>query len=96
MVEDAVPGHEAPAADAKLRVAFGGEDPLDQFYAGPNPARVLPAAAGPAKPFAQDRPRQHQPTIVFLQGAGERRGLAGCPHADADKRGQEIGGNSQA
>ena len=43
--ENAVVGQQPAAADAEFGIAFGGQHSLDQFDAGPNAARVLPAAA---------------------------------------------------
>ena len=82
-------GHEPATADAGFRVALAGEHAFDEFHARPYAARVLPAAAGTAEPFAQQRAGQDQPTLVLLQLTGQRRGLAGGTHADADQRGQE-------
>ncbi len=89
LVEDAVLRHEPAAADAALRVAFAGEHAFDELHARPNAARVLPAAAGAAEPFAEQRARQHQPALVLLQLARQRGRLAGRAHADADQRRQQ-------
>ena len=96
LVQDAVLRHQPAAADAELRVALAGEHAFDQLHAGPDAARVLPAAAGAAEPFAEQRARQHQPALVLLQLAGQRGRLAGGAHADADQRGQQVRGDRQA
>jgi len=56
--------HETSPADAELRVTFRGGDPFDQFDPRPDTAGILPAAAGSAEPFAQQRPGEHQPALV--------------------------------
>ena len=88
--------HEPAAADAALRVGFAGEDAGDEFHSGPDAARILPAAAGAAQPFAKNRAREDESALMLQQGAGERRGLAGGPHAYADERREQIGGNRES
>src|SRR5439155_9488025 len=87
---------EPSAADAQLRVAVAGEHAGDKFHAGPDAARVLPAAAGAAEPLAENRAREHEAALGFKQRPGQRRGLAGGAHADADEVGEQIGGDRQA
>ena len=42
---------------------------LDQLDARPDAAGVLPAAAGAAEPFAEDRPGRDEPALGFLPAA---------------------------
>ncbi len=58
---------------------------LDQFQARPNAARILPAAAGAAQPFTQNRPRRDQATLGFGERAGQRFGLSGGPVLQLNK-----------
>ena len=78
-------GSPSPASDA-----------FDQFHARPDTAGILPAAARPAQPFAENGARQDEAPLVFLHGPVERCGLAGGPHANADERGQQVGRDRQA
>ena len=82
---------EASTADAELGVVFAGEDTLDQLDAGPHATRILPAAAGPSQPFAENRAGGDQTAILFVERSGERPDLAGGAHADADQAGQQSG-----
>ena len=93
--EDGVPGQQSAAADAELRVAVGGERPLDQLDPRPDAAGVLPAAAGAAEPLAEDRPRRHQPPLGFGQRPGQRLGLPRRPHAHGDQAGEQVGRDGQ-
>ncbi len=95
-VEDRDARQQAAAADAEFRIALAGGDAFDQLDARPDAAGILPAAAGAAEPFAEDRARRHQAALVFLQRAGQRVDLAGGAHADGDQAGQQVGGNRQA
>ena len=79
----------------EFRVAVAGGHPANQLHAGPYAAGILPAAAGTAEPFAEQRPRQHQPAFVLLQPPVQRPGLAGGAHADGNERGQQVRGNGQ-
>ena len=62
-----VVGQQAAAADAEFRIALLGRGAVDEFHARPDAAGILPAAARPAEPFAEDRPGRDQPAFVFLQ-----------------------------
>ena len=88
--EDTVLRHEATARDFKLGVALAGDDALDELHAGPDAAAVLPAAAGAAEPFAEERAGEDDAALVLLQLAGERSGLAGRAHEHADERAEEV------
>ena len=94
--EDMMLRHEPPTRDALLGIALGGEAALDELDAGPDPAGILPAAAGAADPLPKDRPGKHEAALVFRQLAGEARSLAGGPHARGDERGEEVRGNGKA
>ena len=72
-VEDPVARHQAPAADAELRIALARRHPADQLDPRPDAAGILPAAARAAEPLAEQRPREHDPAFVLLQRAGQRR-----------------------
>ena len=48
-----------------------GDDAVDQLHAGPDAAGILPAAAGAAEPFAENRARRHQPPVLFLESTGQ-------------------------
>ena len=65
-VEDLVARQQAAAADAELGIALGRAHALDQLDAGPDAAGILPAAAGAAEPFAQNRARGDQPALLLL------------------------------
>ena len=95
VAEDAVLRHESAPADAPLRIAVASEHSGNQFHSRPDAARVLPAAAGTAEPFSEDRARENQSPFVFLQRAGERGGLACGAHADADEGREQAGGDGQ-
>ncbi len=93
--EDRVIGEQAAPGDAHFGVVCAGLHAQDQLHAGPDAARVLPAAAGAAQPFAQDRTGRDDPPFRFGKLAGERLGLAGGAHADGDEGGQQVGGDRQ-
>ena len=95
-VQNAVLRHESAAADAGFGIAFRGRHAFDQLDAGPDAAGILPAAAGAAEPFAENRARQHQPAFVLLQCAVSERRLAGRPHAQRNQRGEQVGGHREA
>ena len=94
--EDMVRGHEPSARDALLGIALGGEAALDELDAGPDPAGILPAAAGTTDPLTEDGAGKHEAAFVFRKLAGEARGLAGGPHAGGDEGGEEVRGNGEA
>ena len=77
--EDGVPRQQPAAADAELRVALGGERPLDQLDPRPHAAGVLPPAAGPAEPLAEDRPRRDQPPLRLGRAARSATSPARSP-----------------
>ena len=91
-----VPGEKTPAADAELRIPLGGDDPANELCGRPHPAGILPPAATPAEPFAEDRPGRDETTLRLVEPAGEGAGLPGGPHADTDESGEEIGRDGQA
>jgi hypothetical protein len=95
-IEDAVSRQQAAAADAEFGIALTGGHAVDQLDARPDAARILPAAARPADPFAQNGARGHQAPVGFLQAAGERVDLPGGAHAGRNQAGQQTGGNGQA
>jgi hypothetical protein len=88
--------HEPSAADAELRIALLRGHAFDELDPRPDAAGILPAAAGAAEPFPEQRPREHEPALFFPQRTGERLCLAGRAHAGADQRREEIGGNGEA
>ncbi len=49
---------------------------------GKDPARVLPAAAGAAQPFAQDRPGHDDLRFLGVERPGQVARLAGGPHQE--------------
>ena len=90
-------GEQKPAAtDAVLRVALLHGHALDQLDARPGAARVLPAAAGAAEPFAENRAGRDQPALLFLERPGQRLRLTGGPHADGDEAGKQVRRDRQA
>ena len=74
--------HEAPAADAKFRVAFCCEHTFNELHTRPDAAGILPTATGTAEPLAQEGARQNKAALMFEQLAGERSGLPGGSHAN--------------
>ena len=83
LIQNLVRRHEAAAADAEFRIAFAGEHAANEFHARPHAAGILPAAAGAAEPFAEQRARQHQPAFVLLQ---RHRSATGPGRSRACKR----------
>ena len=67
--KDVMARHEAPAGNAMLRIALARRDALDQLDSRPDAAGILPAAAGAADPFAEQRAGEHEPAFAFLQAA---------------------------
>ena len=94
-IEHTMARHQATAADAEFRIALAGRDAFNELHPGPHTAAVLPATARTAKPFAQQRTRQHETPLAFLQRPGERRRLPGRAHGDADERGEKVRGNRE-
>ena len=94
--EDFVIGEQAPAADSEFGIAFGGARAVDQLDAGPDAARILPAAAASAQPFTQNGTRGNQTPVVLFHASGERTDLPGGAHRNSDDRGQQAGGDGQA
>ena len=90
-----VPGQQAAAAEAVLDVARPGGHAFDELDARPEAARVLPAAAGAAEPLAEDRPGRDHPALSLLRWTAERFDLPGRPHARADQRTEQVGGDGQ-
>ena len=68
--ENLVIGQEASAADAELRIAIPGRDPVDELDSGPYAAGILPAAARSPHPLAQNGTRRHQAPLRFFETAG--------------------------
>ena len=70
--------------------------PGDELHAGPDAARVLPAAARPGEPLAQDGARGDEAAFVLLErSAVSDCGLSGGAHADGDEARQQAGGDGQ-
>ena len=87
--------HETPARNAVFRINRGGGLAGDELDAGPDAARVLPAAAGASNPLAEDGPGQDEAPFLLLQRADQRVGLAGGTHEDPNEGREEIGGNGE-
>src|SRR5258708_7762620 len=79
-----------------LRVAGLRGHAFDELDSRPDAAGILPAAAAATDPLAEQRPGEHEPAFAIAQGTGERLGLAGRSHADADQRREEIGRDREA
>ena len=79
----------------KFRVVLGGGCSLDHFNSRPDAAAVLPAAAGAAEPFSEDGACGDDASAVFIQRSGQRRCLAGRPHAGGDERSEQVGRNGE-
>ncbi len=94
-VEHLVPGHQSATADPELRVSLLRAHPFDELHSWPNPAGILPPAAGAAQPLTQKSSRQHQASLTFLKLPRKRSGLAGGPHAQTDKRCEKVGRHRQ-
>ncbi len=92
---DVVVGQQPAAADAKLRIVRAGQPPFDHLDPGPDPAGVLPAAAGTAQPLAEDRAGGDQPPLRFLERPVSDWAwpVARIKHGDQGR--QEIGGDGQ-
>ena len=73
--------HQAAATDPELRIIRTGHTTLNQFYARPDTARILPAAAGSANPFAKNRTSCHDAAIRFFQLTSQRGHLSRGSHA---------------
>ena len=89
-------GHEAAAGDTEFGVLLGRGLSADQFDAGPDTTGVLPPTAGAPDPLAENGPGEDDAPFVFLQRTGERGGLPGGPHEDADEGGEKVGGDGEA
>ena len=87
---------EPPAADAVFGVVGTGIRAADGLDPGPDPAGVLPAAAGAAEPLAEDSTRSDDAALVFVQRARERARLSGGTHAGGDECAQQVGGHGEA
>ena len=72
------------------------ERAANEFHARPHAAGILPAAAGPAEPLAQQRAGEHQPPFVLRQRTIERPRLGGRAHANGDERGEQVRGDGEA
>ncbi len=89
--ENPVGRQQAPPADPVLRVAFLRQGARDQLDARPNAARILPPAARPGEPLAQDRPGRDEPALGLVELPGQRSRLPGRAHAARDQARQEAG-----
>ncbi len=79
-------GSPSPAGDA-----------ADELHARPDAAGVLPAAAGAAEPFAEDRAGERPAALAPPRAAARRASGPGRWRAcSADQRGQQVGGDGQA
>jgi len=92
VAEDAVPRQEPPLADAGLGITVARRGALNHLDAGPDAARILPAAAGTAQPFAENGAGRGQPPLPFGQPPFQRFGLARGAHERADDAGEQVGG----
>ena len=63
--DDAMARQQTAATDAEFRVALFGADAFDQFHARPDAAGILPAAARPGQPFAQNGASRHESPLLF-------------------------------
>src|SRR5262249_5894377 len=84
-----MPWKQTAAADAVLGIVFVGRDAVDELDSRPHAARILPAAAGAAEPFAENRPGGDEPAVLAVELAGERANLAGGAHADGDQAAEQ-------
>ena len=73
--KDLMVGKQAAAADAEFRIAFLGQDAVNELDARPYAAGILPTAARAAQPFAQDSARRHQAPVVLFEAPGKRVNL---------------------
>ena len=94
-VKQRVARQQPAAADAVLGIARFGRGAADQLHARPQSSRVLPAASGPAEPFAEDGPRRHLPSVRIVERSREPAGLTGGPHAGRDQPREQAGRHRQ-
>ncbi len=93
--EHGVTRHQTPATDAELRVPCFGPSPLDQLDPRPDPSRVLPTAAAPADPLAEDGAGCDDPSIRFGQRSFEGTHLTGRTHQDRNQATEQVGRDRQ-
>ena len=78
--EDVMLRHQATAADAEFRITGPcAMRACDQLDARPDAAGILPAAAGAADPFAENRASRHDAAFASCQPPGERARPAPSP-----------------
>ena len=65
--EDVMLRHQTTTTNSELRIISTSHTTLNQFDARPDSAGILPAAAGSANPFPQNRSRRHDAAIRFFQ-----------------------------
>ena len=66
------------------------------FIPGHTPPESCHPPPRSTEPLSEKRPRQHHPAFGFEQGPGQRGGLAGRSHADADQGPKQVGGDREA
>jgi hypothetical protein len=71
VAEDLMLGHEAALGDTVFGICFARDFSFDEFDAGPDPAGVLPSAAGAADPFTEDGAGKDEASFAFGEFAGE-------------------------
>ena len=94
-VQEPMCGEQSAPADPPFRIALRRWNSVNHLDSREDPSRILPASAGPADPFAQNRAGDDHPCLLGLEPPGKASGLTSRTHQEADDRRKQIGRYSE-